>query len=188
NGATVDHRTDIWSAGVVLAEMLTGKHPFQRDSLPSVMAAIVQDPPAQLEGVPPQLQRIVLRSLAKDPNKRYQSCNEMLADLRAVRSDANATTLGVDSKELARFAKDAAGQVRRDSPLQILGRWWIATPLAVIFLAVLVFALSPSLREQAIFTLGISEKHIVILPFENVGSDPANEPLADGLMDSLTSR
>jgi tetratricopeptide (TPR) repeat protein len=188
-GTDVDHRTDIWSAGVVLAEMLTGKHPFQRNSLPLVMAAIIQDPPAQLEGVPPQLQRIVLRSLAKDPEKRYQSCNEMIADLRAVKSEADATTLGVNSKELAKYAKDAAGQIRRDSPLQILGRWWIATPLAAIFLAVLVFALSPSLREQATFAIfGVSEKHIVILPFGNIGNDPANEPLADGLMDSLTTR
>jgi eukaryotic-like serine/threonine-protein kinase len=187
NGADVDHRSDIWSAGVVLAEMLTGKHPFQRSSLPSVMAAIVQDPPAQLEGVPPQLQRIVLRSLAKDPERRYQSCNEMFADLRAVKSEADATTLGVNSKELAKYAKDAAGQVRRDSPLQILGRWWIATPLAAIFLAVFVFALSPSLREQVTFAM-FGVNHVVVLPFGNVGNDPANEPLADGLMDSLTTR
>ncbi len=189
NGATVDHRTDIWSAGVVLAEMLTGKHPFQRDSLPSVMAAIVQDPPAQLEGVPPQLQRIVLRALAKDPARRYQSSKEMLDDLRVVKSEADATTLGVDSKELGRYAKDAAGQVRRDSALQILSRWWIATPLAVLLLALLVFAISPSLRERVTFALfGMSDEHVVVLPFENVGNDPANVPVADGFMDSLTSR
>ena len=114
-GANVDHRTDIWSAGVVLAEMLTGKHPFQRNSLPSVMTAIVQESPAQLEGVPPQLQKIVLRALAKDPEKRYQSCKEMLADLQVVKSEGYATTIGVGSRELAKYAKDAAGEVRRDS-------------------------------------------------------------------------
>jgi eukaryotic-like serine/threonine-protein kinase len=187
-GAEVDHRTDIWSAGVVLAEMLTGKHPFQRNSLPSVMAAIVQDPPAQLEGVPPQLQRVVLRALAKDPEKRYQSCKDMLADLRAVKSAGDATTLGVGSKELAKYAKDAAGEVRRDSARQILGRWWIATPLAILLLAIAAMAI-PSLRERVTFAVfGMSEEHLVILPFENVGNDPANETLNDGLMDSMTAR
>jgi serine/threonine protein kinase/Flp pilus assembly protein TadD len=187
-GAEVDHRTDIWSAGVVLAEMLTGKHPFQRNSLPSVMAAIVQDPPAQLEGVPPQLQRVVLRALAKDPAKRYQNCKDMLADLQAVKSAGDATTLGVGSRELAKYAKDAAGEVRRDSALQILRRWWIATPLAILLLAVVAMAI-PSSRERITFALfGMSEEHLVILPFENVGNDPANETLNDGLMDSMTAR
>ena len=189
NGAIVDHRTDIWSAGVVLAEMLTGNHPFQRNSLPSVMAAIVQDPPAQLEGVPPRLQRIVLRALAKDPEKRYQSCNEMLADLRAVKFEGDATTLGVSSRELAKYAKEAAGQVRRDSVLQILSRWWIATPAAILVLAFTALAVSGTLRERVTFALfGMQEKHVVVLPFENVGNDPANEPLTDGLMDSMTNR
>ncbi len=187
-GADVDHRTDIWSAGVVLAEMLTGKHPFQRDSLPSVMAAIVQDPPAQLEGVPPQLQRIVLRALAKNPEKRYQNCKEMLADLQAVKSAGDATTLGIGSRELAKYAKDAAGEVRRDSALQVLRRWWVATPLAILLLAGAAMAI-PSLRERITFALfGMSEEHLVILPFENVGNDPANETLNDGLMDSMTAR
>jgi eukaryotic-like serine/threonine-protein kinase len=189
NGATVDHRTDIWSAGVVLAEMLTGKHPFQRNSLPSVMAAIVQDPPAQLEGVPPRLQRIVLRALAKDPEKRYQSCNEMLADLRAMKSEGDAATLSVSSTELARYAKDAAGQIRRDSAWQVLSRWWIATPAAILVVAFAALAVSGTLRERVTFGLfGMQEKHVVILPFENVGNDPANEPLTDGLMDSMTNR
>jgi eukaryotic-like serine/threonine-protein kinase len=187
-GAEVDHRTDIWSAGVVLAEMLTGKHPFQRNSLPSVMAAIVQEPPAQLVGVPPQLQRIVLRALAKDPAKRYQSCKEMLADLRAVKSEGDATTLGVGSRELAKYAKGAAGEMRRDSARQILSRWWIATPLAILLLAGVAMAI-PSLRERITFALfGMNEEHLVILPFENVGNDPANETLNDGLMDSMTAR
>jgi eukaryotic-like serine/threonine-protein kinase len=189
NGAVVDHRTDIWSAGVVLAEMLTGKHPFQRNSLPSVMAAIVQDPPAQLEGVPPRLQRIVLRSLAKEPEKRYQSSADMLADLRAVKSEADAPTLGVSSKELARYAKDAAGEIRRDSTWQVLSRWWIATPATILLLMIAAFAASGALRERVTFAVfGMNEKHVVILPFENAGNDPANEALADGLTDSITNR
>ena len=190
-GKELDQRSDIWSLGVVVAEMLTGKHPFKRDTLPSVMVAIMNQPPEQMDGVPPELQRIIYRALAKDPANRYQSCKEFLADLEKTRAqlrvDDTAPTQSIRSRDFQKYVEHASGSLLA-APPQRRWRWWLAT---ASILAVLIGGpLSvPSLRERiegAVF--GSSEKHIAVLPFDNVGNNPANEAVAEGLMDSLTSR
>jgi TolB-like protein/tetratricopeptide (TPR) repeat protein len=84
-GQELDHRTDIWSIGVVLYEMLTGQRPFRGDNLLSISHAIAMSQPQMLggarPGVSPDLERIVARVLAKRPNDRYQSVEELIADL-----------------------------------------------------------------------------------------------------------
>ena len=84
-GHELDHRTDIWSVGVVLYEMLTGQRPFNGDNLLSISHAIAMNQPQVLGGVrpdvSPELERIVVRVLAKRPSERYQSVEEFLADL-----------------------------------------------------------------------------------------------------------
>ena len=79
-----DERADIWAVGVVLAEMLTGRNPFQRDSVSATVLAVLNEPPASLGDTPLELQRIVYRALSKDRLKRYQSCSELLKDLERV--------------------------------------------------------------------------------------------------------
>ena len=76
----VDRRTDIWSMGVMLDEMLTGKHPFERGNMSAVLLAILEQPPP-VEGVDPALASIVCRALAKDRTHRYSECREFLADV-----------------------------------------------------------------------------------------------------------
>ena len=83
---SLDQRVDIWALGVVLFEMLTGQNPFNRDSMPSTLFAILNDAPPTMDDVPEKLQRIVYRALSKDPANRYQSCSEMLTDLEAARA------------------------------------------------------------------------------------------------------
>lgn len=79
--SALDQRVDVWALGVVLAEMLTGRNPFQRDSLPATLLAVLNEPPTSLEGLPLELQSIIYRALAKDRLERYQSCSELLHDL-----------------------------------------------------------------------------------------------------------
>jgi eukaryotic-like serine/threonine-protein kinase len=89
-GRPIDGRTDIFSLGVVLYEMLTGEKPFPGQSITTVIYKIVNEeptPPRQLNpSIHPGLNDIVMRALAKDPDIRYQSCREMLEDLRNYRA------------------------------------------------------------------------------------------------------
>lgn len=82
-GRGIDSRSDLFSLAVVLYEMLCGRKPFSGDSVVSITYAIMNAQPQPMAGVAPAIERVVFRALAKDPNQRYSSADEMKRELQA---------------------------------------------------------------------------------------------------------
>ena len=219
-GKLVDQRTDIWSLGIVLAEMVTGRNPFTRETPAATIFAILNEPPlpmdeiaeASPDQVPLELLRIIYRALSKEPATRYQSCREMVADLKEVRShlEPAAMTSPITSRRSTRTtnspstrssgrvtssASDLRQQIEQASrpvwgaavaPSPKWHRWLIVVAGAALVVAIL--SLLPAVRDRVEGWFSRPEEHVAVLPFENVGNDPANEQVSAGLMDNLASR
>lgn len=196
-GRNVDQRTDLWSLAVTFVEMLTGRNPFTRDTIPAIMFAILNDAPEGIESVPAALQPIVYRCLAKDPNQRYSSADELLADLKSARESLPAdtsTTNGVRPHSVAGRAD--ARRVREIASRSALApaaaprrfKLLAMTLTAVAIIAASILILYWGHRRAQKGAAESSQQHVAVLPFENIGSNPENETLAAGLMDSLTGK
>ena len=177
-GKEMDQRSDIFSFGIVLYQMLTGALPFQSNSELGLMFEIVHGPtPSASEtrrDLPAALDRVLSTALQKEPQLRYQTMDGLIADLRQVSREVEA---GVQPTALfAGRNKLAKPKWRR--PLEI-GAFVISLLLLV---SVVAWKLKP--RWMASVPL---EKKIAVLPFRNVGDNRENEAFRDGLMEALTS-
>ncbi len=192
----LDRRTDVWSLGVVFAEMLSGRHPFERDNMSAVLMAILEQPPP-VENLDPALAAIVCRALAKDRAHRYADCREMLADLETCKPAADAIPQQpasrdskLSSRDLKKYLEHASSSRVGMAPIERARRGAVELIAAFLLLAA-ISLLIPSVRQRAASLLsrsGGTENHIAVLPFDNIGNDPASEAVSEGLMDSLTSK
>jgi serine/threonine-protein kinase len=143
-GGRVDHRSDIYSLGIVLYEMLSGRVPFEADTSMAVLMKHISEAPAPIPGLAPELQVVVDRALAKDPDLRYQSADDLARDLQAAAaSEKEFTTPRVTVKTPA---ATLPLQPARD-PLQkrSLPRWtlWLGGASIVLIAAWIAFAQGP---------------------------------------------
>lgn len=183
-GADIDARSDIFSFGVVLYEMLTGQLPFAGDTATDMIASILKTEPRPLShlsgDISPDLERIVGRCLRKDRDERYQHVADLLIDLRDVKRELDFTSARVRSAPPPAHTTDPSR----------FGKRIVATAAAVVLLlsviaGVFYFRQQRS-RHATAYDAPIDS--IAVLPFDNAGRDPAAEYLSDGITESLINR
>jgi len=170
-GRAVDARSDLFSLGVMLYEMATGRRPFRNTDPSQLIAAILTESPAkprEVKGeVSPGLEAVILKLLEKDPEQRYQSAAELGTDLEHLRETG--ALAGSSRRSGARWLKPA-----------IVGG-------ASMLVLALLFALDVGGLRQRLLGGAASPgiRSLAVLPLENLSGDPSQQFLADGMTEEL---
>jgi serine/threonine-protein kinase len=203
-GTAIDARTDLWSLGAVIYEMVTHHEPFFGETPTETISLILQREPPPLDtyvsNVPGELQWIVSKALTKKRSDRYQTADEMVADLRNLKRKLEVSELSGSLPELrlSQSKGRAIGALTTTGAPLVSGsaptlssaeyivtgikqhKWATITSLLVLIIG--IAALVFYLRSRP---TGVAIQSIAVLPFENQSQDAETEYLSDGITESI---
>jgi len=204
----IDQRSDVFSFGCILFEACTGKKPFEGESVIKSLHMVVYEPAPLIADLnpsaPAELQRIVRRCLAKDPEERYQSIKDVAIELKELRRELEGagidttvpppprsnTDAGIrtDSVAATNTSSSASLQTRASSAEYVVSgikqHKLAASFVGVVVLVVGITMLALYLRGR---TSNVAIKSIAVMPFVNEGGKAELEYLSDGMTDTLIS-
>ena len=165
-----DQRSDIFSMGVVFYEVLTGINPFRADTFVGTTDRILRETPAAIRNtnptIPPALEQLVFKMIAKQPDQRYASARELLHDLNTIEQGGRGPQLATTRK------------------------WYRSRVAFILMLIVLALAIGFGVwrtRSHQVNAIG-QTRHVAVLPFRALDSDPNTQAFSSGLTETLTTK
>jgi serine/threonine protein kinase/tetratricopeptide (TPR) repeat protein len=188
-GIEADMRSDIFSYGVVLFEMTTGKMPFQGEHEAAIMYSIVneelEDASKYREDIPLELLHILKKTLEKDPEDRYQSMAEIIVDLRRLKKESTRVVRTQEFQRSKQNRSNILSPTPQSPKKRFLSKKYLAGLSIALVLVVGVFLFKDLITSS--IAGNNDKKIIVVLPFENLGSND-KDYFVDGMTDEITSR
>ena len=174
-GEEVDSRSDIFSFGVVLYEMLTTRLPFDAEHQAALIYSILNENPQPIarfnSNVSPELERIVFKALAKYKEERYQHVDDIIADLRRERKNIEYAKVEHESMH------SAASQLKTQQPKKNFRRYYIPASILIFLAFVTAYIL--------FLGKGSEINSIAVLPFSITSPDSSAEILSDGITEGI---